>query len=159
MTSFRKHLLIGIAALGLGAGSFAAYADMPDGTHMGKPEGMARDHGKMGPAMRERMEKRMTELHDKLKLNASQESAWKTYTAKMKPAERPPQGDRAEWDKLTTPQRMDKMLERMKESEQRMAERAAATKDFYALLTPEQKKTFDDAFRHGPGHEGRSGPK
>jgi Spy/CpxP family protein refolding chaperone len=55
--------------------------------------------------------------------------------------------DRAEMDKLTTPERLDKMRamhkERMATMEAAMDKRADATKTFYAVLSPEQKKTFD----------------
>lgn len=146
MTTLRKHLLVGMLALGLGAGSLAAYAQRPDCGPMGGPAGM---HGER---MKERMEKRQAELHDKLKLNPSQEQAWNAYVAKMKPAERPQRPDRAEFDKLSAPERMEKMLGFMQQGEKRMAERVAATKEFYAVLTPEQRQVFDEAFRHGgPG--------
>lgn len=149
MTSFRKRLLIGIAALSLGAGSLAAYADNQAGRD---PAG---EHGRFGESMKEHFAKRTAELHDKLKLNATQEAAWKTYIAKVQPGELPARPDRAELDKLTAPERMERMLAHMKDAEQRMANRLAATKEFYAVLTPEQKKIFDDAFRHGPGrHRG-----
>lgn len=146
MTSIRKHLLIGIAALSLGAGSLAAYAGNPEG---GAPAGK---HGMFGERTREHFAKRTAELHDKLKLSAAQEPAWKAYIAKVQPGEPPARPDRAELDKLTAPERMERMLAHMKEGEQRMADHIAATKEFYAVLTPEQKKIFDDAFRHGRGH-------
>lgn len=150
MTPFRKRLLIGIAALSLGSGAVTAYADMP-GDHMGAPGAMD-DHGKFGGRMKEHMVRRAAELHDKLKLNASQETAWKTYIAKVKPGEFPARPDPAELDKLTAPERMERMLAHMKDAEKRMADHIAATKEFYAVLTPEQKKIFDDEFRRGPGH-------
>lgn len=158
MTSFRKNLLIGIAALGLGIGSVASYADMPGAGPMGGPGGMG-DHGRYGDHMKEHMAKRAAELHDKLKLNAEQEKAWSAYMAKVKPGEMPARPDRAELDKLTAPERMDRMLTHMKEAEKRMEQHAAATKEFYAVLTPEQKKTFDDEFRRGPGRRGQGGPR
>lgn len=148
MTSFRKHLLIGIAALSLSAGSLTAYADNQGGGPMG-------EHGRFGERMKEHMAKRMAELHDKLKLNAAQEAAWKIYMTKVGPGEPPARPDRAEMDKLTAPERMERMLAHMKDAEQRMAAHIAATKEFYAVLTPEQKKIFDDAFRHGPGYHRR----
>lgn len=146
MTPFRKQLLIGIAALGLGMGSLAAYAENPGGN---APEG---GYGMFGEHMREHFARRTAELHDKLKLSAAQEAAWKTYIAKVQPGEPPARPDRAEMDRLTAPEHMERMLAHMKEAEQRMANHIAATKEFYAVLTPEQKKIFDDAFRHGRGH-------
>jgi Spy/CpxP family protein refolding chaperone len=156
MIKFRKTLLIGAAALALGAGSFSAYADKPgfdgkDGARMS-----SRDHGKFEEQRKERMAKRQVELHDKLKLNATQEKAWATFTERMKPGARPARPDRAELAKLSAPERMERMLARMQEGEKRMAGRIAATKEFYAVLTPEQQKTFNDQF--GSGHGRRSGP-
>jgi periplasmic protein CpxP/Spy len=151
MTTFRKRLLVGMVALGLGAGSFAAYADKPDCGPMGgrAPYG---EHGMSGERMKERMEKRLTELHDKLKLNATQENAWRTYVTKVKPTDFPARPDRAELDKLTAPERMERMHSLMQAGEKRMAEHVAATKEFYAVLTPEQQKIFNEQFQRGPGH-------
>ena len=152
MKPFRTHLLIGLAALSLGAGAMAAPADAPDRgrgcwEHMDGP-----DHARCAERMNEHMAKRAAELHDKLKLNASQEAAWNTYMAKEKPGEPPARPDLAELDKLTAPERMERMLARMNEHEKRMEDRVAATKEFYAVLTPAQQKIFDDAFRRGPDH-------
>jgi len=157
MKNFRQQLLVGIAVLGFGAGAVTAYADASGHDGMGQEHASAGDHQKFVEHMKERRAKQEAELHDKLKLNASQEAAWKTWTAKMAPGNRPARPDRAELDKLTAPERMEKMLALMKEHEARMADRIAATKTFYAVLTPEQKKTFDEAFRHGPGRHGHGG--
>jgi protein CpxP len=52
------------------------------------------------------------------------------------------------------------MLERMKEQQSRMTEHVLALKDFYAVLTPEQKKTFDDFHSSAQsGKRGRQGPR
>ena len=111
------------------------------------------------------MAKRQAELKAKLKINASQEGAWNTFTAAMQPpahmmAKRDMAAQRAEFAKLTTPERIDKMREmrtqRMSERNATMDKRAEATKAFYATLNPEQKKTFDTETlkmveRHGWG--------
>jgi periplasmic protein CpxP/Spy len=152
MKNFRKQLLIGIAALGLGAGAIAAHADGAGCDGMGSGHASAGDHQKFAERMQERMAKRQAELHGKLKLNSAQETAWNAYVAKMTPSARPARPDRAEFDKLPAPQRMEKMLAMMKDGEARMADRVAATKAFYEVLTPEQKKTFDEEFRRGRGH-------
>jgi len=154
MMELRKRLLVGILALGLGAGSLAAYAQMPDSGQMGAPE----DHGMSSERMKERMAKRQSELHDKLKLNANQETAWNAYVAKMQPGERPARMSRAEIDKLSAPERMEKMLEFMKVAEKRMTDHLAATKEFYAVLTPEQQKIFNEEFARGRRHHDH-GPK
>jgi len=153
MSTFRKHGLIGLVAAGLGAGSVAAIAGAPDCGAMGGPLSYG-DHGRGGERMKERMEKRAAELHDKLKLNATQENAWRTYIGKMKPAEMPARPDRAEMATLTTPERMEKMQMMMKEREKHLEERLAATKEFYGVLTPEQRKIFDE---QSAGNAGRRG--
>jgi len=154
MTIFRKRLLIGLVAVGLTAGSFAAYADRPDCGAMGAGPASFGEHGRSPERMKESFEKRQSALHDKLKLNANQEGAWNAYLAKVRPADMPKRPDRAEIDKLPAPDRMEKMLGFMKEGEKRMADRVAATKEFYAVLTPEQQKVFNDEFGRGKGRRG-----
>ena len=94
--------------------------------------------------------KHLADLKAKLKITASQEAAWNTFADAMKPPadmmnKRP---DHAEMDKLTTPERIDKMRamhkEHMAVMEAAMDKRAEATKTFYAALSAEQKKTFDE---------------
>jgi Spy/CpxP family protein refolding chaperone len=147
MTSIRKCLLIGFSAITLAAGACAAQA--ADAQQGGMHDGRFAAH------MKANMEKRAAEMHDKLHLDASQETAWNAYIAKMKPANPPSRPDRAALDKMTAPERMEFMLARMKEHEQKMADRIAATKEFYAVLTPEQKKIFDDGFKAGMRHQHR----
>jgi hypothetical protein len=64
--------------------------------------------------------------------------------------------------KLTTPERIDKMKEmraqRMGEMAAEMDKRGAATKTFYAALTPEQQKLFDAHEMNGHGMKGHDGP-
>lgn len=121
--------------------------------------------GKMDPAkMQARMDKRFDALKAQLKITASQESAWTAYTTAMKPpaglmAKRP---DPAEMQKLSTPERIDKMqtlhTQRMTEMNAAMTQRGEATKAFYATLTAEQKKTFDEnAMQRGGRHGGKQG--
>ncbi len=151
MTKFRKRLLMGLVALGIGAGSFAAYADKPGCDHHmmgGGPAGFD-GSGKSSERMNERMAKRQAELHNKLKLSAAQEPAWNTFVERMKPGASPVRPDRAEMEKLPAPERMEKMLSLMNQGEKKMAERTAAVKDFYAVLTPEQQKIFNEQFAIG----------
>jgi periplasmic protein CpxP/Spy len=154
MSTFRKRFLIGLMAASLGAASFAAYADRGDCGPMGASFG---GHGRSPEKIAQHFEKRQSDLHDKLKLNASQEGAWKTYVARIKPQEPQQRPDRAEMEKLPAPERMERMYGFMQENEKRMADRIAATKEFYAVLTPEQKKIFDEEFRPGPGHRRHRG--
>ena len=59
------------------------------------------------------------------------------------PRRRQARPDRAEFAKLTTPQRLDRMQTRQAERSAMFAKRIDATRSFYAALTPEQQKTFD----------------
>jgi len=109
--------------------------------------------------MQARRAQHLAALKAKLNLSAAQEGAWSTYTAATAPPARPMQRpDRAEFQKLTTPERLDRMQARQAERQASFAKRADATKSFYAALTPEQQKTFDTEslamMRHGP----RGGP-
>jgi len=127
---------------------------------MGYEGGMGM-HGRQDPAKMEAwMAKRSTELKAKLKITAAQEGAWTAFTAAMKP----PVGmlenraDRAELDKLTTPERIDKMhalrTQRMADMSTAMDKREEATKTFYATLSAEQKKTFDAEHARMGGYRG-----
>ena len=60
---------------------------------------------------------------------------------------------RAEFDKLSTPERLDRMQAMADKRHARMAERAEAIKALYAQLTPEQQKVFDAEAMPG-GHHG-----
>lgn len=164
MNRLKKNVLIGMTVLGIGLGGglgSAAFA-APEGQApvAGAQEGPARmhKHHKHDPAkFKERMEKRQAELRDKLKLTQNQEAAWKTFTASMAPAaDRAKRPDRAEMEKLTAPERMEKMLERSKQRQDAMAARLQAVKKFYAQLTPEQQKVFNDEFAK-PHRFGRHG--
>lgn len=105
-----------------------------------------------------RFEKHMAKLHDALKLTATQEAGWAEFSRKMKPAttEKPAMDKPGaqDWQSLSTPDRLDKMLEHMKSHEKQLAEHAAAVRAFYGTLTTDQQKTFDQKFqahhhRHG----------
>ena len=103
-------------------------------------------HGDPGKFVAQ-MEKHHIRLHDKLKIAPEQEAAWKTFTEKVKPPTNAGEKMKAvcsELRALPTPARMDRMIALMKEREGRMVERAAAVKEFYAQLNPEQQKLFDD---------------
>lgn len=104
-----------------------------------------RDCGPRGAEYRaERMQQHQQKLHDLLKLSPEQEMAWKKLAASETGMSRPaPEGEQA-WAKLTTPERGEKRLAFMKANQLLMAEHVAAIKDFYAVLTPEQKVIFDD---------------
>ena len=107
----------------------------------------------------------LADLKEKLKLTPAQESAWSSFTTAQQPPARPDaaqrEARRAEFAKLTTPQRLDRMQARQAERSAMFAKRADATRSFYAALTPDQQKTFDaeSMARFGQrGHGGHGGP-
>lgn len=142
MNTIRKSIIIGLAALSLGATSFAAE------TTGAKPE-RQQMHAKWG----ERAAAHQKQLHDLLKLTPSQESAWGTFVAATKPAmhERGERGEHGDWKAMPAPERMQKRIDMAKQHVAMMETHLAALNTFYAVLTPEQKKVFDANSMHG-GH-------
>ncbi|WP_394788146.1 Spy/CpxP family protein refolding chaperone [Rhodoferax sp.] len=150
-TPFKGLVLAGLMAA-MGSAAFAAAPDAPPPP----PPGMGHRHD---PAeMREHMLKRQAALKAKLNLTAAQEGAWSTFTAALQPPAKGPRPDRAEFDKLTTPERIDKMRALRTERDAEMDKRTDATKVFYAVLTPEQQKVFDANAMPHPGQPGHGGP-
>ncbi|RZJ15304.1 MAG: hypothetical protein EON50_02525 [Acidovorax sp.] len=136
----------------------AAGATAPEGRHA-KPAGERRDHRERHQAHKAQ---RMAALKDQLKLTAAQEPAWATFSSAMQPGERGARLDRKDMDKLTTPERIDRMRAVRAQHAAEADRRGEATKAFYATLTPEQQKAFDaKAHRHhhhrGGAHGGGEG--
>lgn len=162
MKSLYRNVLTGLVALGLGA---SAMAMPPAGGDMCNPDGPRQSWRKADPAKRAElmktwMAKRHAAIHDKLKLNAEQETAWQAYIADATPPAMPTRMSRDEMRKLSAPERMEKMLSLMKEHQAHMEARLDALKKFYAVLTPEQQKIFDAEVgpHHRPFHKaGRRG--
>lgn len=152
----------------LAASGFSVFAASPGDGATGMGGGMAMHdgmghpgRGPMDPAkMQARMDKRNAELKTQLKITATQEAAWSTYVAAMKPPASM-MAKPAEWAeiaKLPTPERIDKMkalrTQRMADMSATMDKHGEATKALYATLTPEQKKVFD---ARSMGRQGRDG--
>jgi hypothetical protein len=98
--------------------------------------------------MHERMAQRHTqhlaELKTQLKLDATQESAWTTFSQSMQPPSAlPVRPDRAAMEKLSTPERLDLMQKHRAQMDAQMQKHVDATKTFYGVLNTEQKKVFD----------------
>jgi Spy/CpxP family protein refolding chaperone len=113
------------------------------------------DSAVMHKRMAARHEKHMANLKTLLKLTPEQETAWTDFTAAMQPPNLPERMSRAERQKLTTPERIELMQKRAAERQAHMKQRGDAIKAFYAQLTPEQQKVFDQQAnkmhdRHGP---------
>lgn len=167
-----KQVLIATLLAATGAAAMAQTPPPPPAAAPGAPVAPAAGEAAPGtrPALRDpaAREKRMAEHHAKrlaelkaaLKLTAAQEGAWNTFTAATQPparGERPPM-DREAFKNLTTPQRIDLMEQRSAEHQARMKQRGDATKAFYAQLSAEQQKVFDQrAVRHGPRGDGPRG--
>lgn len=124
------------------------------------------DCGPMGPGwndgpkaerMKERMQARQDTLHKNLQLTAAQEPAWKAFTEKTALKTDWQRPDPEAMAKLTAPERMEKMLEMSKQHQTLMTERLEAMKTFYAVLTPEQKKVFDE--HHAGSRRGGQGKR
>lgn len=141
---FKPVLLAGLMAVALGA--LAQPGPGPGaGPGAGNPSASANPEfrDRLQARMQRHMDRRAADLKAKLKLSAEQDSAWNAYVAAMKPPAVGPHPSRAELDKLTTPERLDKMRELRKQREAEMDKRDDATRAFYATLTAEQKKVFD----------------
>ncbi len=169
LKSVNSLLLVGImatAALTAMAQTVAPAAPATS-TAPTKPAALQGDRtGRHDPAkMQARIAQHQAELKAKLELTPAEESAWTTYIASMQPrahGARPTPEKRAEFDKLTTLERVDKMRDlrsqRMAEMSAAMDKRGDATKTFYAALNAEQKKVFDSqrigkgGMGHGGGH-------
>ena len=146
-------LLLGASAAVLSAPSFAYRGDcMADGQM-----GARQTDGRFA----ERMKMHQQRVHDALKLTAQQEPAWAKYQESHPFAGKANRPDPAEMAKLTAPERADKMLEMQKQHQDAMSKHVVAMKDFYAQLTPEQKKTFDEQTQMGKrgGRGPGSGPR
>lgn len=145
-----RWLAAGLAATLL-AGGAAAQTPPP-----GPPQGQAAERWMGGPRMdpAAMMQRRAEHLRAVLQLQPAQEPALNAFLAAMKPPEgrREAMRDRRrEMAEMTTPQRLDAMRAAMTERQAAFDARAAATKRFYAQLTPAQQKAFD-ALRP---HQGR----
>ena len=104
------------------------------------------------------------DLKAKLKITPAQEGAWSSYTAAMQPPAGMgvhPYAQHADMDKLTSPERVDKMralrAERMGQMNAEMDKRGNATKALYAALTPEQQKVFDAEHQRRSEHGNHRG--
>lgn len=159
MTHCFKPLLI--AALIAGAAVTATAQSM------GGPEGAPMGHHRMDPAkMQAMVAKREADLKARLKLSPAQEPAWNSFVASMQPpadmAQRMnPENRRKmreEMAALTTPERLNRMEAMKAQHDAEMAKRHAATRAFYAVLTPEQQKVFDAQTLHGGRREGHGKP-
>ena len=159
----------------LAAVGFAAFAQSPGMGMADRDSGGRMGHmgqmGRMDPAkMDQMMAKRSADLKAKLKITPAQEGAWTAFIAAMKPDTSQMakhQAERTGMEKLSTPERIDKMralrAQHMADMSASMDKRDNAVKTFYATLTADQKKVFDAEHsrmggRHGDDHGRHKGP-
>lgn len=143
-----RAIIVSLAVLGLTAGG-AAHAFRGEGG-CGSGQMMSQSAEKFATA-------RLDKLHADLKLAPDQEAAWKAWSAPIQQRAATMKERRPDFEamsKLPAPERMEKMLERMKEHEKEMEAGLVATRSFYATLTPEQRQVFD-RFRPFGEHKGR----
>jgi len=123
-----------------------------------KPQHQRMDRAKRLERFQAHRAQRLAALKQKLQLTPAQEGAWNSFSTAQQPQPRPAdqaRANRAEFAKLTTPQRLERMQARQAERSARFAKRIDATRSFYAALTPEQQKTFDaESMRLGRGGAG-----
>jgi hypothetical protein len=157
-----RHLLITASLL---TGLSAMAQTVPTTDTAATPSG-ARQTGpmqKMRGLMGHRQTQHLEALKVSLKLQPEQESQWTAFAGNMK-AHSPERQHFviADMDKLTTPERIDKMTAWKAQHDAEMQKHGDATKTFYATLSDEQKKTFDQHTgkfmrRMAEGHHGGPG--
>jgi hypothetical protein len=142
-SSLRLALVAGLVLpLGLSTASFAQDAAPPPPS--GAADAGAQHHHRDPAQMRAHMAE---QLRTVLQLQPGQDVALNAYLDALKPAggAKDHMGrQRGEMQHMTTPERLDRMAARMDEQRSRMVARIAATRQFYAQLTPSQQKAFDD---------------
>ena len=146
-----KHLILAglFAATGLtasaqpqnpppgGPGAMPGHS-MREGFHFG------RDPAQMQKRREERMAEHMATFKRALQVTPAQEGAWNAWTAAMRPTQRQ-RPDPAEFLRMTTPERIDRMRAMRNARIAEQDRRADATKTFYAGLSGDQKRVFDTA--------------
>lgn len=169
MTHFRKSFLM---AAVIATAAFAAHAQAPAPLPAsGQTSATARADKTERAAQRqarkaEQHAKRMADLKERLQITAAQEGAWTHFVSAMQPPTQPAaRPDHAEIERLTTPERIDRMQALQAERQARQNTRNQAIKDFYAQLSPQQRQTFDklspggaESRAYGKKRHGKGGP-
>jgi hypothetical protein len=160
MTTFRRIALSTALLItsSIHLAGFAQPTNPPQGGHpmMG---------GTQMESHREAMhQKHLNDLKSALQLDSKQEIAWNAFATEIKaPMKRPARPQPAEMEKMTTPERIDKMMAFKSERDAEMNKRMTATKTFYASLNAGQQKVFDahthKFMKQGPmGHHDKMHP-
>lgn len=160
MKRWKQVALVLSAAAALGATTAQVNAHGGGGAMAGT--GPGRGHA-FDPAA---AEQRLSALKSALQITEAQEPAWNAYATAMKQQAADMQAFRAGVAgkaPATVPERLDLRSELMKKRAEGFEKAAAATKELYAALTPEQKALADQRLargfasreggRRGHGHE------
>lgn len=153
-----RSSLVGAALLAcLAAGATAQTpAAAPPGSGTAAQAQTHRDAGFDSARRMERFEQRMAELKRTLQITAGQEAAWSSFAHAMRPPAQRQRPDREALARMATPDRIDHLRALRGERMAEMDRRGEATKAFYATLTAEQQKVFDEAsLRRGHRHARR----
>ena len=174
MNTIRKNIVIALTALGLAGAAMgvqaqtqapAAAAEGRHGHAMSMEQRQAKkaDREELRAKRAQARAERQAKLREALKLSPAQQPAWDAFVASMTPAhkDRAARPDRAQLANMSAPQRLQMRIERQKQRTARMEARLSALNSFYSILTPEQRKVFDEQSKQGRGgrfhHRGHHG--
>lgn len=142
MHQLKRQILLATTAIAWWGCAAVAQAQTPPAPPMGCPAVQGSMPGHATYKMRHAMQRQQTQLKAALKLSPEQEPAWTQFTQSMQPALHTPRAH-DDWSQLTTPQRIEKMKALKTEHDTVMDQHLSALATFYAALTPDQQKTFD----------------
>ncbi len=162
----------GLIVLAAGGAALAQPPHPGAGPGRGAPEAGARLDPQARAAMEqrraERRAQRNRDLVTVLRLTPAQTGALEAFVASQAPPRRDmrdgPGAGPPEPGLLTTPQRLDEQARRSDERRAFETRRTQGLRDFYAVLSPEQRQVFDalerlrDSGGPGVGHGGPGGP-
>jgi hypothetical protein len=154
-------------ALAAAAPLASAQATAPGASQ--KSQAQRPDHGKREFRMpSERVEARLTEAKNKLKITAEQEAQWNAFAdvtrrhakAADENVKAMRDGQRSQ-QRLTAVERLERRQQMAATHAQRLTEVLAAAKPLYAALSAEQKAIADQMLtpRRGHGRRGHHGPR
>lgn len=178
MNTARKNIVIVLAAFGIAGASLGVQAQTaaPSAHHGQQGHAMSKEQraamraefraispeqrqAKMAEFRAKRLEMRaarQARLAEALQLTPAQQPAWDAFVASMRPKQ---DGERAlvrltkqERAALSAPQRLERRIAMQKERIARMEARLQALNSLYGVLTPEQRKVFDEQQQRRGGH-------
>ncbi|HSV81951.1 MAG TPA: Spy/CpxP family protein refolding chaperone [Ramlibacter sp.] len=151
MTSLRKPLIAVALLAALGVSAIAQVQPQTPPPPAGARAGDAAAHRggpRMDPAQRQevrqlRLERRLAALKLRLQIAPTQEAAWNTWTTALKPPAMQPRPSPVEFERMSTPERIDRIRAMRASRQAETDKRLDATKVFYGTLNADQKEVFD----------------